>query len=80
MLGFYESNGSCQFDKSRCDTSGKSEVAKQSIAASCLPMVAAFGLYQNLFAASVGSVTLRLTAFFRSTYLCEEAYSQMLNK
>jgi hypothetical protein len=36
-----------------------------------------FGLHQNLFAASVRSLALRLTAFFGSTYLCEEAFFQM---
>jgi hypothetical protein len=51
-------------------------VAKQSIAASFL-VDRAFGLYQNLFAASVLSVALRLTAFLGSTYLWEEAFSQM---
>jgi len=33
------------------------------------------GVYQNLLANSVLSVALRLTAFFGSTYLCEEAFS-----
>jgi len=36
-----------------------------------------FGLYPNLFAASVRSKALRLTAVFGSTYLCQEAFSQM---
>jgi hypothetical protein len=44
------------------------EVAKQS-------MAAAFCLFQKLFAAPVRSVA-RLTSFFVSTYLCEEAFSQ----
>jgi len=35
-----------------------------------------FRLYQNLFAASVLSVALRLTEFFGLPYLCEEAFSQ----
>ena len=34
------------------------------------------GLYQNLSAASVQSIALRLTTLFGSTYLCEEAFSQ----
>jgi hypothetical protein len=37
-----------------------------------------FGLYQNLFAASVQSIALRPEAFFGSTYICEEAFSQMV--
>jgi hypothetical protein len=36
-----------------------------------------FGIYQNLFAASVQSIALRLTVFFGSPYLYEEAFSQM---
>jgi hypothetical protein len=36
-----------------------------------------FGPYQNLFATSVRSITFRLTAFFGSTYIWEEAFSQM---
>jgi len=36
-----------------------------------------FGLYKNLFSASVRSIALRLTAFFGSTHLCEEAFSQV---
>ena len=36
-----------------------------------------FGLYPNLFAASVRSVALPWTAVFGSTYLCEEAFSHM---
>ena len=36
-----------------------------------------FGLYQNLFAASVQSVAVRLTGFFGSTYLCKETFSQI---
>jgi hypothetical protein len=35
-----------------------------------------FGLYQNLFSASVQTVALRLTVFLGPTYLCEEAFSQ----
>jgi hypothetical protein len=34
------------------------------------------GFYQNVFAASVRSVDLRLTAFFESTYFCKEVFSQ----
>ena len=47
----------------------RTEVAIQSI-------VAAMGLSQNKSAASVRSMDLRLTGFFGSTYLCEEALSQ----
>jgi hypothetical protein len=36
-----------------------------------------FGLCQNLFVASVRSTPVPLTAFFGSTYLREEAFSQM---
>jgi hypothetical protein len=36
-----------------------------------------FVLHQNLFATSVRSIALRLAAFFLSTYLCEDAVSQM---
>jgi hypothetical protein len=45
-------------------------MAKQSIAA-------LFGLYRNLFATLMRSVALCVTAFFRSAYLCEEAFSQV---
>jgi hypothetical protein len=36
-----------------------------------------FGLYQNLFSASVRSIALRLTAFFVSTHVYEEAFSHI---
>ena len=36
-----------------------------------------FGLYRNLFAASVRSTAHRLTAFFGSICLCEKAFFQM---
>jgi len=36
-----------------------------------------FGLCQNVFASSVRSIALRFTELFGSTYLCEEAFSQM---
>jgi hypothetical protein len=36
-----------------------------------------FGLYHNLFATPVWSKTLRVTALFGSSYLCEEAFSSM---
>jgi hypothetical protein len=36
-----------------------------------------FGLYGNVFAASIRSTALRLTAFFGSALLCEEALSQI---
>jgi hypothetical protein len=35
-----------------------------------------FGVYQNLFAASVPSIAICLTAFFGSTYLCKDSFSQ----
>ena len=31
-----------------------------------------FGVYQNLFAASVPSIAVCLTALFESTYLCKD--------
>jgi hypothetical protein len=45
-------------------------VAEQSIAG-------AFDHPQNLTAASVQPTTLRLTEYFESAYLCEEAFSHM---
>jgi hypothetical protein len=36
-----------------------------------------FGLYQNLFAASERSISSFFGSIFESTYLCEEAFSQM---
>jgi hypothetical protein len=36
-----------------------------------------FGVYQNLFAASVPSVGFHLTALSGSTYLCNDAFPQM---
>jgi len=36
-----------------------------------------FGLCQTLFTASVRSTAVRLTTFFGSTYLCEEAFCQL---
>jgi len=54
----------------------ESIVIHQSIAASCLANRDRFVVsIQNLFASSVRSVALRLTAFFESTYLCEEAFA-----
>jgi hypothetical protein len=52
-------------------------VVKQSIAASfSVDRSRVFGPYKNLFAALVRSVAHRFTAFFGSTYVCEEAFSQ----
>jgi hypothetical protein len=57
---------------------GQSRPFVWSIAARCLVNRGQlFGLYQNVFATSVRSITLRLTAFFGSNYLCEEAFSHM---
>ena len=56
----------------------RSITIRNSIAASCFSLSRPlFGVCQHLLASSIRSVALRLTGAFGSTYLCEEAFSQM---